>query len=216
MRKGTRCCSLLKCLLRGNRRRSRNIARKITREIICFEKPRVATRGLESRMVDDLSQYLEGKRALVEEHLRLVLRLGDGCPPALVEAMRYGVLAPGKRLRPILVIMAAEACGGRDVEALPAAGAVEMVHAYSLIHDDLPAMDDDDLRRGQPSCHKQFGEALAILAGDALLTLAFQTLAEHYPPATAAGCCLDLAPGAGAPGMVGGPVDDLAWERPNR
>jgi geranylgeranyl diphosphate synthase type II len=163
-------------------------------------------------MVDDLSQYLEGKRALVEEHLRLVLRLGDGCPPALVEAMRYGVLAPGKRLRPILVIMAAEACGGRDVEALPAAGAVEMVHAYSLIHDDLPAMDDDDLRRGQPSCHKQFGEALAILAGDALLTLAFEELSEKYPPATAAACCRALARGAGAAGMVGGQVEDLACE----
>ncbi len=176
-------------------------------------------------MPDDLShlsQYLEAKRAIVEEHLRSALRLGDGCPPALVEAMRYGVLAPGKRLRPILVLMAAEACpptptlphewAGRDVEALPAAGAVEMVHAYSLIHDDLPAMDDDDLRRGQPSCHKQFGEALAILAGDALLTLAFQELSEKYPPATAAACCRALARGAGAAGMVGGQVEDLACE----
>src|SRR5260370_39641419 len=134
MRKGTRCCSLLKCLLRGNRRRSRNIARKITREIICFEKPRVATRGLESPMVDDLSQYLEGKRALVEEHLRLVLRLGDGCPPALVEAMRYGVLAPGKRLRPHLVIMGAEACARRCVDALPPAGALRIARALLLIY----------------------------------------------------------------------------------
>jgi geranylgeranyl diphosphate synthase type II len=95
---------------------------------------------------------------------------------------------------------------------LPAAGAVEMVHTYSLIHDDLPAMDDDDLRRGLPTCHKRFGEALAILAGDALLTLAFQVLAENYPPATAAACCRELAHGAGAAGMVGGQVDDLAWE----
>src|SRR2546425_7824 len=108
--------------------------------------------------------------------------------------------------------MAAEACGGRDVDAMPAACAVEMVHAYSLIHDDLPAMDDDDLRRGRPSCHKQFGEALAILAGDALLTLAFQILSESYPPATAAACCRELARGAGAAGMVGGQVEDLAWE----
>jgi geranylgeranyl diphosphate synthase type II len=95
---------------------------------------------------------------------------------------------------------------------LPAAAAVEMVHTYSLIHDDLPAMDDDDVRRGQPACHKQFGEALAILAGDALLTLAFQVLAEGFPPATAAACCRELARAAGAAGMVGGQVEDLAWE----
>jgi geranylgeranyl diphosphate synthase type II len=127
--------------------------------------------------------------------------------------MRYGLLAPGKRLRPLLVLLAAEACGGSDEAALPAAGAVEMVHAYSLIHDDLPAMDDDDLRRGLPTCHKKFDEATAILAGDALLTLAFQVLAEGYPPATAAACCRELAIAAGAAGMVGGQADDLAGER---
>src|SRR5262245_63498776 len=126
--------------------------------------------------------------------------------------MRYSLLAPGKRLRPILALLAARACGGSDEVAMPAACAVEMVHAYSLIHDDLPAMDDDDLRRGRPTCHKVYGEALAILAGDALLTLAFQALAESYPPATAAGCCLELARGSGAAGMVGGQVLDLAWE----
>jgi geranylgeranyl diphosphate synthase type II len=161
---------------------------------------------------EDFSDYLEEKRILVDNHLRAALRLGDGCPPKLVEAMCYGVLAPGKRLRPILVVMAAETCGGQDVDAMPAACAVEMVHAYSLIHDDLPSMDDDDLRRGQPTCHKQFGEALAILAGDALLTLAFQTLTEGYPPTTAAACCRLLAIGAGAAGMVGGQVLDLAGE----
>src|SRR6185437_9921351 len=91
----------------------------------------------------------------------------------------------------------------------PAACAVEMIHTYSLIHDDLPAMDDDDLRRGQPTCHKKFGEALAILAGDALLTLAFQVLAEGYPPLAAASCCRELARAAGAAGMVGGQVDDI-------
>jgi geranylgeranyl diphosphate synthase type II len=90
---------------------------------------------------------------------------------------------------------------------------VELIHTYSLIHDDLPAMDDDDLRRGLPTCHKKFGEALAILAGDALLTLAFGVIAESCPPATAAACCRELAIGAGAAGMVGGQVDDLAWER---
>jgi geranylgeranyl diphosphate synthase type II len=162
---------------------------------------------------DDLRPYFQAKRALVEEHLRTAVCLGDGCPPALAEAVRYSLLAPGKRLRPLLVILAAEACGGSDRDALPAACAVEMIHTYSLIHDDLPAMDDDDLRRGLPTCHKQFGEALAILAGDALLTLAFQVLAEGYPPTTAAACCRALARGAGAAGMVGGQAEDLAWEK---
>jgi geranylgeranyl diphosphate synthase type II len=162
---------------------------------------------------DDLGQYLRHKRTLVEAHLDAALRPGAGCPATLLEAMHYSLLAPGKRLRPLLVLLAAEACGGSDAVALPAAGAVEMIHTYSLIHDDLPAMDDDDLRRGLPTCHKKFGEALAILAGDALLTLAFQVLAEGYPPATAAACCRELARGAGACGMVGGQVDDLAWEK---
>src|SRR5262245_14690032 len=164
-------------------------------------------------MSDELRQYLDVQRTLVDERLREMLRLANGTPASLVAAMRYSLLAPGKRLRPLLVILAAEATGGRDADPLPAACAVEMIHAYSLIHDDLPAMDDDDLRRGQPTCHKQFGEALAILAGDALLTMAFQVLAENYPPATAAGCCRDLARGAGAAGMVGGQVEDLAWEQ---
>jgi geranylgeranyl diphosphate synthase type II len=130
-----------------------------------------------------------------------------------LEAMRYSLLAPGKRLRPILVLLAAEACGGDADRAWPAACAVEMIHAYSLIHDDLPAMDDDDMRRGQPTCHKKFGEALAILAGDALLTRAFEVLAEGYADRTAAACCRELARAAGAAGMVGGQVEDLAWEQ---
>ncbi len=162
--------------------------------------------------MDDLSQYLDEKRALVEAQLRQCLPSGAGCPPSLTEAMRYSLLASGKRLRPLLAILAAEACGGSDHAALPAACAVEMVHTYSLIHDDLPAMDDDDLRRGIPTCHKKFGEALAILAGDALLTRAFEVLVDGYPPATAAACCGELARGAGAAGMVGGQVDDLAME----
>ena len=131
------------------------------------ESAKLGSQSLGKRAATEgISDYLEAKRLLVDNHLQAALRLSDGCPANLVEAMRYGVLAPGKRLRPILVVMAAEACGGRDVDAMPAASAVEMVHAYSLIHDDLPSMDDDDLRRGQPTCHKQFGEALAILAGD--------------------------------------------------
>ncbi len=134
-----------------------------------------------------------------------------GCPPRLGEAIRYSLLAPGKRLRPILVLLANEACAGAEAAAMPAACAVEMIHAYSLIHDDLPAMDDDDLRRGRPTCHKVFGEALAILAGDALLTLAFQVLAASVqPPQTAAACCAVLAEAAGVCCLVGGQADDIA------
>jgi geranylgeranyl diphosphate synthase type II len=158
-----------------------------------------------------LTEYLQEKRLEVEAHLAAALQPEVGLPAALLQAMRYSLLAPGKRLRPLLVVLASEACDGR--QPWPAACAVEMIHAYSLVHDDLPAMDDDDLRRGQPTCHKKFGEALAILAGDALLTLAFQVLAEGYPPATAAACCKELARAAGAAGMVGGQADDLAWEQ---
>jgi geranylgeranyl diphosphate synthase type II len=155
--------------------------------------------------MDDIREYLKQLQGRVEARLRDLLQLAGDCPASLMEAMRYCLLAPGKRLRPVLVILAAEASGDGN-NALPAACAVEMVHTYSLVHDDLPAMDDDDLRRGQPTCHKQFGEALAILAGDALLTLAFHVLGQCYPPATAAGCTLELAQGAGAAGMVGGQV----------
>ena len=159
-----------------------------------------------------LADYLEATRARVEYHLTAVLCPEPGLPASLLEAMRYSLLAPGKRLRPLLVVMASQACGGADDAPWPAACAVEMIHAYSLIHDDLPAMDDDDLRRGQPTCHKKFSEALAILAGDALQTLAFQVLAEGYPAAIATASCRTLARASGMAGMVGGQVDDLAWE----
>jgi geranylgeranyl diphosphate synthase, type II len=152
----------------------------------------------------------ETRRRLIESGLRSTLgRITAGTPPTLAEAMGYSLLAPGKRLRPLLVVLACEAADGGSETAIPAACAVEMVHAYSLIHDDLPAMDDDDLRRGLPTCHKKFGEALAILAGDALMTGAFQVLAEGYPPRTAAVSCAELARGAGATGMVAGQVLDL-------
>ncbi len=163
-------------------------------------------------MTGELGLYWRARQALVEDQLGQLLRSAKGIPPRLVEAMAYSLLAPGKRLRPVLVFLAAEACEATEVQAWPAACAVEMVHTYSLIHDDLPAMDDDDLRRGLPTCHKKFGEALAILAGDALLTMAFAVLADHYPPRTATACCRELAHGAGAAGMVGGQVEDLAWE----
>ena len=134
----------------------------------------------------------------------------EDCPPQLREAIRYSLLAPGKRLRPLLVLIATEACGGQRLAALPAACAVEMVHTYSLIHVDLPAMDDDDLRRGQPTCHVKFGEALAILAGDALLARAFEVIASGVEPAVvAARCCRELAWAAGASALVGGQADDL-------
>ncbi|MCE9605099.1 MAG: polyprenyl synthetase family protein [Planctomycetia bacterium] len=139
--------------------------------------------------------------------------LGIGCPTNLAESIRYSLLAPGKRLRPLLVLAAARACGGDVEAALPAACAVEMIHSYSLVHDDLPAMDDDDLRRGRPTNHKVFGEGIAILAGDALLTLAFEILANKIqPPRAAAQCCGELARAAGACELVGGQADDLAQE----
>lgn len=150
-------------------------------------------------------------RARVESALERYSEFGAGCPSRLTEAIRYSLLSGGKRLRPLLVLMATEACGGEEARALPAACAVELIHCYSLIHDDLPAMDDDDLRRGKPTNHKVFGEAFAILAGDALLTYAFELLARHLePPAVAARCCLILAEAAGACGMVGGQADDIA------
>ena len=137
----------------------------------------------------------------------------EDCPPRLQESMAYSLLAGGKRLRPVLVLLACEACGGDAERALPAACALEMVHTYSLIHDDLPAMDDDDLRRGRPTNHIVFGEALAILAGDALLTLAFEITARDIQPGdVAAACCVDLASAAGRCGMVAGQVVDIESE----
>jgi geranylgeranyl diphosphate synthase, type II len=138
----------------------------------------------------------------------------DGDPGRLVEAMRYSLLAPGKRIRPLLALTAAELCGPVDDGVRLACAAVELVHCYSLIHDDLPAMDDDDFRRGRPSSHKVFGEATAILAGDALLTLAFDWIAEAGGLAGRADGYLRgaraLAHGAGLRGMVRGQARDLA------
>ena len=134
-------------------------------------------------------------------------------PERLRSAMEYSLLAGGKRLRPILVLLGCDACEGRWEDAMPAACAVEMIHTYSLIHDDLPAMDNDDLRRGRPTCHRQFDDATAILAGDALLTLAFETLANGFDDElVAARCCSTLAHASGAAGMVGGQMADLAGE----
>lgn len=123
--------------------------------------------------------------------------------------MQYAVLNGGKRFRPLLVLGACEAVGGDPPKAVLAACAVELVHAYSLVHDDLPALDNDDLRRGKPTCHRQFGEALAILTGDALLTRAFQLLTEIRPPERANRLIRELADAAGTSGMIGGQVADI-------
>lgn len=148
-------------------------------------------------------------RDLIDAELRRRCAFGADCPARLNEAVAYSLLAPGKRLRPILVLLAANLCGADESQALKAACAIEMVHCYSLIHDDLPAMDDDDLRRGRPTCHKRFDEATAMLAGDALLTLAFETAAEVAPPQTAVDCVALLAKASGPCGMVAGQADDL-------
>lgn len=165
----------------------------------------------------DLKTYLEDRRALVNRALEGYLPAGRGPATRVLEAMRYSLFAGGKRLRPILCLAAAEAVGGDPGEALPVACALEMIHTYSLIHDDLPAMDDDDLRRGRPTCHKAFDEATAILAGDALLTLAFELAARNarvagVEPSAAAEAARILAVAAGAAGMVGGQMADIQAE----
>ncbi len=161
----------------------------------------------------EFSELCRALRQRVDEALDAYTRYGPDCPGELTAAIRHSLLAPAKRLRPLLVLMACEACGCNCGEALAAACAVEMVHTYSLIHDDLPAMDDDDLRRGLPSCHAKFGEATAILAGDALLAQAFEVVAKDVRPAAiAAQCCGELAAAAGACNLVGGQQDDLDAE----
>lgn len=135
-------------------------------------------------------------------------------PTALRDAIEYSLMAGGKRLRPALVLMATELCDGSTADAVPAACAIEMIHTYSLIHDDLPSMDDDDMRRGRPTSHIVFGEALAILAGDGLLTFAFETLANaSTQPKITADCLRVLAKAAGGLGMVGGQILDLQADR---
>jgi len=164
----------------------------------------------------NLHNYLQEKAASIEDALDRILAEGDTEPSILNEAMRYSVFAGGKRLRPILTIAAAEAVGGREEDVMTAACAIELIHTYSLIHDDLPAMDDDDYRRGRPSNHKVYGEALAILAGDALLTKAFEILAGCSVPGTAGRLMLrvigEIAEAAGARGMVGGQTLDILSE----
>ena len=159
----------------------------------------------------DLKQYLEDRRLMVEKALEVALPQQDGPASRVVEAMRYSLFAGGKRLRPILCLAASEAVGGDIQSAMPAGCALEMIHTYSLIHDDLPAMDDDDLRRGKPTNHKVFGEAIAILAGDGLLTEAFVLLSDYHSllPERAVQVIGVIAEAASYRGMVGGQVVDM-------
>ncbi|MFA6318525.1 MAG: polyprenyl synthetase family protein [Elusimicrobiota bacterium] len=164
-----------------------------------------------------LSDFMKRHSPIVERRLDRLLRPRTEEPASIREAMRYSVLAGGKRLRPVLVFAAAKACGATPSVVADAAAALEMIHAYSLIHDDLPAMDDDDLRRGQPTNHKVFGEAMAILAGDGLLTLAFEALALSAASAgldARAACDLvrTVSEAAGTRGMVGGQAADIEAE----
>ena len=157
----------------------------------------------------DLKDYLLNRSALVDQALDHWLPRGDALPSSLHRAMRYSIFAGGKRLRPILMIAASEAVGGTAQQVMHAACAMEMIHTYSLVHDDLPAMDDDDFRRGRPTNHKVYGEATAILAGDALLTEAFRLLADakvnlSIPPATTLKVIELVARYSGSQGMVGG------------
>jgi geranylgeranyl diphosphate synthase type II len=165
----------------------------------------------------DLDGYVAARRQAVDEALERHLPPATAYPPRIHEAMRYSVFAGGKRLRPILVIAGAEAAGGTMADVMPTACAFELIHTYSLIHDDLPAMDDDDYRRGRLTSHKVFGDAIAILAGDALLTHALGLIATNAglgrTPADAIPRVLaEVTAAAGTAGMIGGQVVDIQSE----
>ncbi len=162
----------------------------------------------------NLNAYLKQRQTLVNRALDRALPSPNSVPGRIHEAMRYSVLGKGKRVRPVLVLAACEAAGGKVTDALHAACALELIHAYSLVHDDLPAMDDDDFRRGKPSCHKKFGEALGILAGDALLTYSFELLTRaNHDPSVHLKVIQQVAQSVGTQGMVGGQVADIATPR---
>lgn len=170
---------------------------------------------LEQASIDEYIRFYAGR---ITEELARVVPENWQVPQILRDSMQYSLMAGGKRLRPILVLAAAEAAGGSVEAAMPAASAIEMIHTYSLIHDDLPAMDNDDFRRGKPTNHKVYGEAMAILAGDALLTHAFYTIArgaadKGVAAQNALDIILELSRYAGAYGMVGGQVADILGEQ---
>lgn len=176
---------------------------------------RLGRAATDETAIEAARAFLSGSRARVEARLAELVPADTLEPAAVHAAMRWSLLAGGKRFRPALVLATGEACGAPVEQLIDTACAFEMMHTYSLIHDDLPAMDDDDLRRGRPTCHVKFGEATAILAGDALQALAFQTIAEDESLAASARVHLikELSGGAGTPhGLVGGQARDLAAE----
>ncbi len=162
----------------------------------------------------ELKAYLAARQKEVERALHRSLPKENVKPATIHKAMRYSLFAGGKRLRPILCLAAAEACGGKTAAALPLACAVECIHTYSLIHDDLPSMDNDDFRRGRPTCHKAFGEGIAVLAGDALLTIAFEIVAEAEADSRykLQDLLREIAVGAGSRKLIAGQVADLEAE----
>lgn len=166
-----------------------------------------------------LEKYLSERRREINRALERYLIGSDGVSPELGDAIRYAVFPGGKRLRPILTLACAEVLGAEPQKALPAACAIEFIHSYSLIHDDLPCMDNDDIRRGRPTLHRVFGEALALLAGDALIPLAFEVIAceedEELLPQTRVALLAEIARASGARAMVGGQALDIAALRGN-
>ncbi len=156
-----------------------------------------------------ISEYLKSRSKIVDEALDSYLPRDTDYPKAIHKAMRYSIFSGGKRIRPILVLASCEACGGKVKEALPVACAIEMLHTYSLIHDDLPAMDDDDYRRGKLTCHKKFGEAIGILAGDALLTFAMELLSRGKNSRVNNEVIGTITEAVGTYGMIGGQVVDI-------
>jgi len=165
----------------------------------------------------DITSYLSGKKDIVDKTLEKLVPSAKIFPSSVHEAMRYSLFAGGKRVRPILAIAAAEALGAKTAGLLPIAGSLELIHTYSLIHDDLPAMDNDDFRRGRPTCHKVYGEAIAILAGDGLLNMAFEVLSDprqlkSAPPSRLLAITREIATASGVFGMVGGQVVDMESE----
>jgi geranylgeranyl diphosphate synthase type II len=167
---------------------------------------------------DVAADLLRAHGQAVEQYLRDFVSRGDQTPPRLRESILYSLMAGGKRLRPTLVLEAFSACGGKAKDrpsALAAAGAIELIHTFSLVHDDLPGMDNDDLRRGRPTNHKVFGEAMAILAGDGMVTLAFELIATEAEAAIAPALIRELAQASGPAGMIGGQVLDIDGESQN-
>lgn len=165
----------------------------------------------------DIDHYLRQRKAIVDRELERYFRQRTRLPKQLLAAMRYGVFPGGKRLRPILTLATGELFGAQHKALLPFACALELIHSYSLIHDDLPALDNDDTRRGEPASHKVFGEGVALLAGDALLTEAFHWISRpevlrFVDPALIVRLTHEIASAAGATGMVGGQALDLEWE----